>query len=93
MIFFRQITTYKLLTYNMYNVNNEKNLTRIDQILIGDTGMIHVVDGGGEEGREDLQRREHRLQVGGLKENMGWLGNVGCVTMIMVGNVFDIVIF
>ena len=68
-------------------------LTRIDQILIGDTGMIHVVDGGGEEGREHLQRREHRLQVGGLKENMGWLGNVGCVTMIMVGNVFDIVIF
>ena len=61
-------------------------LTRIDQILIGDTGMIHVVDGGGKEGREDLQRREHRLQVGGLKENMGWLGNVSCVTMIMVGN-------
>ena len=36
---------------------NEKKrsiLTRIDQILIGDTGMIHVVDGGGEEGREHL---------------------------------------
>ena len=49
----------------------KKNLIRIDQILIGDTWMIHVVDGGGEEGREDLQRREHRLQVGGLKENMG----------------------
>ena len=55
----------------MYNVSNEKNLTRICQILIGDTGMIHVVDGGGEEGRKDLQRREHRLEVWGLKENMG----------------------
>ena len=29
-------------------------LTRIDQILIGDTGMIHVMDGGGEECRKHL---------------------------------------
>ena len=30
-------------------------LTRIDQRLIGDTGMIHLVNGGGEEGREHLR--------------------------------------
>ena len=33
-------------------------LSRIDQILIGDTGMIHIVDGGGKEGREHLQNFE-----------------------------------
>lgn len=37
-------------------------LTRVDEKLIGQPGVVDVVYGGCEKGRGDFQRREHALK-------------------------------
>lgn len=37
-------------------------LTGVDEELVGDAGVVDIVDGGGEESRQDLQVGEHRLR-------------------------------
>jgi hypothetical protein len=37
-------------------------VTCVDQILVGQSGMIDVVNGGREQSRSDLQRSENRLK-------------------------------
>lgn len=37
-------------------------LTSVDEELIGNTGVIHIVDGTGEQSGEDLQVSEHSLE-------------------------------
>ncbi len=36
-------------------------LTCVDQVLVGESRVVDVVDGGGEDGRHHLQRGEHSL--------------------------------
>jgi|APCry1669190288_1035285.scaffolds.fasta_scaffold1154501_1 hypothetical protein len=40
----------------------EKLLTSRDEILIGEARMVHVVNGGSEDGRKHLKRGEDRLK-------------------------------
>ena len=35
----------------------------VDEELVGEAGMIHVVNGSGEDGRHDLQRSEDALKI------------------------------
>ena len=38
-------------------------LTCVDEILVGEAGVVNVMDSAGEYGGESLQGREHRLDM------------------------------
>lgn len=44
--------------------------TGVDEELVGDSRVIHIVDGAGKEGGEDLQIGEHSLD----KSKEAWVG-------------------
>lgn len=44
-------------------------LTGVDEELIGHSGVIHVMDGAGKQGCEDLQVRENSLERGQRRED------------------------
>ena len=52
--------------------------------------MVHVVDAAGEDGAEDLQRGEHLLQGGAAQQDVGGLGHVRCMQVVVVGNILNI---
>ena len=62
----------------------------VDQELVGHPGVVHVVDAAGEDGAEDLQRGEHLLQRGAAQQDVGGLGHVRCVQVVVVGNILNI---
>lgn len=39
-------------------------LTCVDEILVGEAGVVNVMDSAGEYGGESLKGREHRLDTG-----------------------------
>ena len=62
----------------------------VDQVLVGEARVVHVVDAAGEDGAEDLQRGEHLLQRGAAQQDVGGLGHVRCVEVVVVGNILNI---
>ena len=47
-------------------------LTCVDEILVGQAGVVHVMDSAGEYGGQSLKGREHRLDTGhGVNNNNG----------------------
>ena len=40
-----------------------QGLTYIDEILVCQSGVIHVMDGGGKDGCHHFQRGEHSLKI------------------------------
>ena len=51
--------------------------------------MVHVVDAAGEDGAEDLQRGEHLLQRGAAQQDVGGLGHVSSVQVVVIRNILD----
>ena len=40
------------------------SVTCVDEILVGEAGVVHVMDCAGEYGGQSLKGREHRLNTG-----------------------------
>ena len=51
-----------VLQHGLVVVHQGQLRAGVDQILVGETRVVHVVDGGGEDSGENLQRSEDRLQ-------------------------------
>ena len=62
----------------------------VDQVLVGEARVVHVVDAAGEDGAEDLQRGEHLLQRGAAQQDVGGLGHIRRVQVVVVGNILNI---
>ena len=48
----------------MARVDVSVALTCVDEILVGQAGVVHVMDSAGEYGGQSLKGREHRLDTG-----------------------------
>ena len=62
----------------------------VDQELVGHTGMVHVVDAAGQDGRQDLVGREDFIQGGAAEEDVGGLGDIRRVEVVVIWNILDI---
>ena len=62
----------------------------VDQELVGHPGMVHVVDAAGQDGGQDLVGREDFLQGGAAEEDVGGLGHVSRVEVVVIWNILDI---
>ena len=62
----------------------------VDQELVGHPGMVHVVDAAGQDGGQDLVGREDFLQGGAAEEDVGGLGHVSRVEVVVIRNILDI---
>ena len=51
-----------VLEHGLVVVHERELRAAVDEVLVREAGMVCVVDGGREQGREDLERREHGLQ-------------------------------
>ena len=61
----------------------------VDQELVGHPGVVHVVDAAGEDGGHHLQGGEHLLQGGAAQQDVGGLGDISCVQVVVVGNILN----
>ena len=62
----------------------------VDQELVGHPGMVHVVDAAGQDGRQDLVGGEDLLQGGAAQQDVGGLGHVSSVQVVVIRNILDI---
>ena len=62
----------------------------VDQELVGHPGMVHVVDAAGQDGGQDLVGREDFLQGGAAEEDVGGLGHISRVEVVVIRNILDI---
>ena len=65
----------------------------VDQELVGHPGMVHVVDAAGQDGRQDLVGGEDFIQGGAAEEDVGGLGDISSVQVVVVGNILNKIIF
>ena len=62
----------------------------VDQELVGHAGMVHVVDAAGEDGGQDLEGSEDFLQGGAAEEDVGGLGHVRGVKVVVIWNILRV---
>ena len=51
------------------------------------------MDAAGQDGGHHLQGGEHLLQGGAAQQDVGGLGDVSCVQVVVVGNILNNIIF
>ena len=61
----------------------------VDQELVGHPGMVHVVDAAGQDGRQDLVGGEDFIQSGAAEEDVGRLGDISRVEVVVIRNILD----
>ena len=61
----------------------------VDQELVGHSGMVHVVDAAGQDGRQDLVGGEDFIQSGAAEEDVGRLGDISRVEVVVIRNILD----
>ena len=61
----------------------------VDQELVGHAGMVHVVDAAGQDGRQDLVGGEDFIQSGAAEEDVGRLGDISRVEVVVIRNILD----
>ena len=75
-----------VLQYGLVVVHKGQLVGRVDEVLVGQAGVVDVVDGAGQDGGHDLQGGEALGQgVAGQKEVSG-LGHVRRVQVVVVGD-------
>ena len=52
-----------VLEHGLVVVHERELRAGVDEVLVRQSGMVRVVDGGREQSREDLERREHGLEM------------------------------
>ena len=62
----------------------------VDQELVGHPGMVHVVDAAGQDGGQDLVGGEDLLQGRAAEEDVGGLGDISRVKVVVIRNILDI---
>ena len=67
-------------------------LTGVDEELVGEARVVHVVDGRGEQRREHLQAGEDRLQRRRVEQHVRRLHHVGRVHPVVVRRVLQVVV-
>ena len=71
-------------------VNESKFCLSVNKELVGDARVVNVVDAAGEYSREDLKGCEDLLQGSAAKEDVGRLGDVRGMEMIVIWNLLNI---
>ena len=62
----------------------------VDQELVGHAGVVHVVNAAGQDGGQDLVGGEDFIQGGAAEEDVGGLGDISSVEMVVIWNILDI---
>ena len=71
-------------------VDESKFCLSVNKELVGDARVVNVVDAAGEYSREDLKGCEDLLQGSAAKEDVGRLGDVRGMEMIVIWNLLNI---
>ena len=66
-------------------------LTGVDEVLVGQPGVVHVVYGRGEQGGQLLQWREHGFQGRRAEQHAGGLHHVSGMGPVVVGHLPQVV--
>ena len=76
-----------VLQYRLIIVDDGQLRAGVDQVLVGHPGVVHVMDAAGQDGGHDLQRGEDLLQGGAAQQDVGALGHISSMQMVVVGNI------
>ena len=68
-----------------------RSVTCVDEVLVGQAGVVDVVDGAGQDGGHDLQRGEALGQGGAGQQQVGGLGHICCVKVVVVRDSLNII--
>ena len=60
------------------------SVTCVDEILVGEAGVVHVVHGAGEDGGEGLEGGEHGLQRGRAQQRVHGQRHVRGVRAVVI---------
>ena len=74
-------------------MHSVKNLTGVDKVLVGEPGVINVVNCRGKQRSHDLQWREDRLQSGRVEQVVHGQHDVRRVDVVVICHVAVVVRF
>ena len=67
------------------------SVTCVDEVLVGEARVVDIVDSAGEDGGHDLQRGEALGQGGAGQQQVGGLGHICCVKVVVVRHSLNII--
>ena len=65
--------------------------TCVDEVLVGEARVVDIVHSAGEDGGHDLQRGEALGQGGAGQQQVGGLGHICCVKVVVVRDSLNII--
>ena len=66
------------------------SVTCVDEVLVGEAGVVDIMHSAGEDGGHDLQRGEALGQGGAGQQQVGGLGHVCGVQVVVVWHSLNI---
>ena len=66
-------------------------LTGVDEVLVGEAGVVDIMHSAGEDGGHDLQRGEALGQGGAGQQQVGGLGHISCMKVVVVRDSLNII--
>ena len=66
-------------------------LTGVDEVLVGEAGVVDIMHSAGEDGGHDLQRGEALGQGGAGQQQVGGLGHISCMKVVVVRHSLNII--
>ena len=67
------------------------SVTCVDEVLVGEARVVDIVHSAGEDGGHDLQRGEALGQGGAGQQQVGGLGHISCVKVVVVRHSLNII--
>ena len=67
------------------------SVTCVDKVLVGEAGVVNIMHSAGEDGGHDLQRGEALGQGGAGQQQVGGLGHICCVKVVVVRDSLNII--
>ena len=67
------------------------SVTCVDEVLVGEAGVVDIMHSAGEDGGHDLQRGEALGQGGAGQQQVGGLGHISCVKVVVVRHSLNII--
>ena len=67
------------------------SVTCVDEVLVGEARVVDIMHSAGEDGGHDLQRGEALGQGGAGQQQVGGLGHISCVKVVVVGHSLNII--
>ena len=69
------------------------SLTCVDEVLVGHPRVVHIMYSACKDSSHGLQGGEDLHQGGGLHEDVGGLGHVSSMQVVVVGNTLQLRMF